>query len=550
MASIDVASIANLHLESHDEIRRRTASYYQTVTTNNRLVEWERCRRRFPYFLHYLTMPDANKGRIKYALWPHLIAIAQDWETGDNWIEAKARQLGYSWLLAAYDVWLGTFREHAVILSFSINLLESKELIKKVVALNEGLPWWLRKDFAEQSKTELVWKGTHASMSGLSSTGTGGRSFTATLVQTDEHSFHLNAPEHYAAYRAAIADGGQHISVSTGNGLGNLWASFLLSSNKNSGYKKRFNPWSVRVDRDEAWYEGELQAYMQRVLDPNSPEFGKHPKLFYRENPSKLEDVFETFVGLVFDCFDKQTHLRDPWLEWKDAKWRFAGVDPGQGDPGAINIVAEDQYGNAIALDEKHWPGPMTEDEITSYLMQWHRKAPFNGIAVDGNEGTLIATLVARGLPAFAANKDRGTGIGHVYGRLLGQSLFVSPACSWTETEFGQYEWRKGTSPGAGDSWLTSTPVDHHGDHMDALRYALMALAQAKSQSGSLPERGTQPHFDHMLEGEKPLVLEWHEKEKAYSDPGVRKISSKVRGPDYRRRKLQPSMRRMGRRRR
>ena len=97
---------------------------------------------------------------------------------------------------------------------------------------------------------------------------------------------------------------------------------------------------------------------------------------------------------------------------------------------------------------------------------------------MDWAEGTLIATLKARGLPAFPANKDRGVGIGLVASRLTAGNLALSPDCVNTIKEYHSYRWKVKRAAGEADPYATSTPEDNHADAMDAQRYTLMGLSQ------------------------------------------------------------------------
>lgn len=522
--------IANLKNTDVDAQQARFEAWAAIQTGNVTTKEWRRCEARFGYFLRYVRIPDANKGLIPYEIWPYLLEIADDWQGGESWIEGKARQLGYSWLLAAYDVWIGTFRDYARVLSFSINQRESDELLQKVVHINDNLPEWIRVEFSEKRHDYVKWGATNAEMSALPSTGQAGRGYTATLVQTDEWAFHMNAAEHYSAYRSAIADGGQHIAVSTGNGTFNIFYRYFTSSSAAVPYRKRFNGWRARPGRDAAWLERERAAFLVEALNPDSDEFGKHPGLFKRENPETIDEMFEVFVGLVYDCFDRFVHVKGAVFTWQSAKYRVAGVDPGQGDPFAMGAFGESEGGHVHQFAEFYRQGVVSEDVAADWLMIWHRIAPFDGIYVDNIEGTLIATFQSRGLPAYPANKERRTGIGHVYGRLYARNFTIDPTCTSHIKEYQEYQWarvKKGQQ-----EWATSTPEDHHGDGMDETRYALVGLAKGFEHAPS--KEVAQPAW-HRKSDVKTMVMPVPTVPGAVRDAGVKNAPAR-RGPNYARR--------------
>lgn len=465
------------------------------------LAEYLMCAQSFPYFLRYVKLRDSNRGVIPMQLWPHVIQVAEDWQTGESWLEGKARQLGFSWELAAYDVWILLFREMARILSISAGERESVELLEKVKFIHRNLPPFLYKRPSTDNASSLAIAATGAEMRALPSTENAGRSFQATLVQLDEAAFHPYAGENYAAYHPAVADGGQEIFVTTGNGPSGLFFDFF--NDPTSGYRKRFTGWRARPDRDDDWYARELAAF--------TAAGERHPLLFKRENPETVEEMFAAFFGLVYDMFEESRHVKAEPFAWKDAQYRVAGVDPGQGDPCAVTPIGELNE-HAHQFDEMYRQGVTTYDEIADYLIRWHLRAPFNGIFVDSIEGTLIATLRAKGLPAYPANKERGIGIGHVAGRLANETFTVSPDCRHTIREFHSYRWKERRTPGEADPYATSTPQEHHGDAMDGDRYALVGLSQffsgRKRETAYPTFAPVKPKDDPTREGRDPLAVE------------------------------------------
>ena len=474
-----------------------------TVSLDYALAETMKCEMSFPYFFftYGRIKSDRGSGVIPVTRWPYLEEIAETWQGGGNFVEGKARQLGYSWALAHYDNWILRFRKNARILSISIGQRESGELLDKVKFVHSHLPSFLRLKPHLDNETEFGLLKTGSSMLALPSTKSAGRGEKATLVQTDEWAFHGYAGENFSAYRNAIADGGQHIAVSTGNGPSGMFYDYF--QNTPDTYTARFNPWSSRPDRDQEWYDRELEIF--------TAAGDRHPLLFIRENPSSIEEMFTAFYGLVYDMFKPETHMVEPEFSYRDAKWRIAGIDPGQGDPAAITVVGESDKGQAHVFGPVFYQqGITTAQDIYEYLKQWYDQAPLHAVVVDGAEGTLIATLnawFARDYgrqPVVAANKDRGIGIGLVAGRLRNQSLTIDSSEKAAQKEFQSYRWKERTAAGEADPYTTSTPVEHHGDIMDTIRYGLMYLAQFCANSRR--KVVGQPAYDKPPEPAKKLV--------------------------------------------
>lgn len=444
------------------------------------VAEFLRCRDSFAYYLRrYGAVKNTERrsgGVVRFEMWPHLVEMAELMSSGASIMLGKSRQLGASWLIANFDSWGITFRNDFRVLSISMGQRESSALLEKVRFCLDAQPEWMRRSRTKDNETRIDF-GNGSGIVALPSTPNAGRSETASVVQTDEFAFHEYAGENFAAYRNAIADGGQHIIVTTGNGPSGMFFSMWNDQNPEFPYVKRFWPWHIRPDRDETWYERERAAFLAGGE--------KHPLLFIRENPSTVEEMFTAFHGLVYEDFADSAHVLPPVTEYADCRWRVAGVDPGQGDPAAIAIIGEDVDGNAHQYGpEFYQQGATSAQDIYDHLAFWCRRGRLHGVAVDGAEGTLIATLNAwfeRDFgyrPVHAANKEREMGIGHVASRLRARTLTVGPECRNAIREYRSYRWKERRAPGEADPYLTSTPVDHHADMMDATRYALVFLAQ------------------------------------------------------------------------
>lgn len=446
-----------------------------TVSQDYAIAEILKCRDSFPYFLFtYCRIRDDRRGAIPFERWPYLEEVAESWARGDSCIEGKSRQLGYSWTLASFDNWVLMFRNNANILSISIGERESKALLGKVKFVYDHLPDWMKLRKLVDNEEQFGFIKTKSLIIALPSTKSAGRGETATLVQTDEWAFHPYAGENFSAYRPAIADGKrQHIAISTGNGPTGMFHDYFVDTTNH--YVKRFNPWSARPDRDEEWYERERAAYLAD---------GKGALLFIRENPSTVNDMFTAVVGLVYESFKPEVHMRSVEFHYEDSLWRVAAVDPGQGDPAAISVIGESEGGHAHQFGVFRQEGVTSARDIYEYLKPWYERAPLHAVVVDGAEGTLIATLnewFVRDFgrkPVVAANKERGVGFGLVNSRLELATFTIEPDANWTKREFQSYRFSERRSPGEADPYTTSTPIDHHGDILDTIRYALMYLSQ------------------------------------------------------------------------
>lgn len=472
-------------------------------TSADAVREWLRCGSSFWYFCTtYVKVSDPHRGIIPFEPWPHLEPVADSWQAGASTIDGKGRQLGFSYIVSAFALWKMTFFQLSRILAISMGERESKALLGKVTDIRKNLPTWLQLTVAKDNSTELSFT-NGSSMVALPSTENAGRSETASVVISDELAFHPFAGENYAAYRSAIADGGQHIIISTGNGPAGLFANFWNGSGVEEAtpYIRRFTPWSARPDRGREWYDREYRAFLSAG--------DKHPLLFIRENPSTPEEMLTAFFGLVYDVFKPAIHIRSAQTAYEACQWRVAAVDPGQGDPAAISVIGQNKAGHAHQYGEWRKEGVTTIDHIWRTLVWWYRRAPLHAILVDDEEGTIVATLNARFRKVFGlnqdivhkANKDRPVGIGQVAARLERGDFTIEPGHAHTLREFQSYRWQTRRATGETDPYTTSTPVDHHGDLLDTIRYCLMHIAQYLV--GKLTKQVGGPNYSNRLPGEE-----------------------------------------------
>ena len=420
----------------------------------------------FVSFLDYLRgiqIEDATtQAVIPYELWPHLVERAECWERGESEVILKARQLGLSWLVAAYTAWL-LRKPHANVLMLSQGELYAKALLDKVRFINahhpHGVP--LRVD----NVTELVAAGT---VRALPSTKDAGRGFTGSLVVIDEAAFHPWASENYKAYRPTVADGGQLIMLSTANGpAGFFFEQYQSASRGQSDYRGVFIPWSARPGRDTEWLNRERLNWSEEE--------------FKQEYPSSADEAFVASAGLVFPTFTEQRHVLPTPPEFGDCKYRIIGIDPGGSDPTAlvaVGIYYRDGLPHLHVYDMLYRRGAVSIDAMATWM--YGLGAPIDYIVGDfGKESPYVAQFTAYGFPTTGANKDKGARISLHQWALERDMLTISPHCEPLIREYYTY-WHDAKSPNPN---ATKTPEDHHADGLDALGYVIVSVLEGMRRS-------------------------------------------------------------------
>src|SRR3990167_10809182 len=78
-----------------------------------------RAERSFLYFLQWCSIrsSEGGRGKIPFALYDYQQEVAERWEAAywsdhlDGYVELKARQIGFSWLLAAFLLWATMYHQ-------------------------------------------------------------------------------------------------------------------------------------------------------------------------------------------------------------------------------------------------------------------------------------------------------------------------------------------------------------------------------------------------------------------------------------------------------
>ncbi len=199
-----------------------------------------------------------------FKLWPAQVQVLWALMTTRLVIILKARQLGISWICCWYALWLCLFQPGKVVLLFSKGQAEANELLRRIMALYERLPQWLRDAAPALTKcntSEAAWSNGSRVLS-LPASQHAGSGYTASLVILDEAAKLQFADGLFAALKPTIDAGGQLIVLSTAAGIGNLfhrlWTRAVGGLN---AFTAIFLPWWSRPGRDQIWYAAQLAEY-------------------------------------------------------------------------------------------------------------------------------------------------------------------------------------------------------------------------------------------------------------------------------------------------
>lgn len=229
---------------------------------NSKIQEWLRCSLSPEYFLrnHCFLQDRAKKATIRFEPWPHLIDLIHLFLEEKLIIILKARQLGISYLVAGYCLWMAKFNENVKVLFLSQGEEEAFDLLAKCIFIDNHLPDYLKTTRYPDQKGVIGFPDSGGEMKALPSTEKAGRSTDASIVVCDEWEFHPYAEQNFAALKPTIdAVGAQFIGLSTADKTKLIEKSFFKQKYKgamagDSNFKHRFLSWELRPGRTQEWF--------------------------------------------------------------------------------------------------------------------------------------------------------------------------------------------------------------------------------------------------------------------------------------------------------
>ncbi len=254
-------------------------------------AEWRKCARDEPYFLRkYWHIAHPAHGRILFDLRDAQSAALTHWDNHRYSLTLKARQIGWSTLVAAHQFWLAFFHPDQNIIDLSRTEREAVQLLRKTKYGFSHLPSWMV-DRGPRSLVEhqqRMFFGNGSQIVSMPSASDPARGESATLIVVDEWAFLPNPEEAWSSIEPVADVGGRIIGLSTANGSGNFFHHLWVgSSTGNNKFEPMFYPWSATEDRDDAWYESKVESML--------------PWQLAQEYPTTPEEAFVKSGNPVFD---------------------------------------------------------------------------------------------------------------------------------------------------------------------------------------------------------------------------------------------------------
>lgn len=337
------------------------------------MAEMARCRVDPAWFVStYGQVYDATARQwVPFRLWPAQVGALSAIAEHRLLVALKARQLGMTWLVLSYALWLMLFRPAATVLLFSKRDDEAIELVSRLRGMFDRLPDWLRCGVVASAAHD--WRLVNGSRA-LAFPTTGGRSYTATMAIVDEADFAPDLDALLGAVKPTIDAGGRLVLLSTVDKSRpeSAFKRVYWSGGPDRAWFRLFLGWNSRPDRDLAWYEVQKADILARTggLD------GLH-----QEYPASDAEALAP----------RTSDVRFPaaWLAL--CSGLGASVVDGPAVPG-LECYAEPGPGRAYVIAADPAEGNPQSDESAATVLEW-------------DMGVEVASLAGRFDPAvFAAH--------------------------------------------------------------------------------------------------------------------------------------------------
>ena len=262
-----------------------------TLSELKKEAEWRKCCKNERYFLeNYWNIAHPAHGRILFDLRSAQAEALEHLQEHRYSLTLKARQIGWSTLVAAHQFWLAFFHADQNIIDLSRTEREAVLLLRKTKYGFKHLPDWMleRGPKSLMEHQQRMGFDNGSLITSMPSASDPARGESASLIVVDEWAFLPNPEEALASIEPVADIGGRIIGLSTANGSGNfyhqLWVGASTGANK---FAPMFFPWSATEDRGDSWYQEKIESML--------------PWQLAQEYPTTPEEAFVKSGNPVFD---------------------------------------------------------------------------------------------------------------------------------------------------------------------------------------------------------------------------------------------------------
>ena len=289
----------------------------------------------FLYFLdEYCWIEDKETSEaIPFKLWDSQKNILHNFLTSYRLIILKARQLGLTWLCAAYALWLCITKPLQLVVVISAKEDWAIEFLDRVKFILQRMPTWLYPPIEKQTGLILSFRhqdGTVSEIKSLPTTPEGAQSKTPTLLILDETARNRYIRQIWAASKPGIdVAKGRIILISNSikDGVGWGWTRDIFSRSIKglNDFNRIFMPWWDRPDRPKDFKARQLQE-------------GMDPEDFSQHYPETEQEAISAITGSYFGKTLARHNQTAPGLIGKLQKNRDKEIEFAQVQKGILEV--------------------------------------------------------------------------------------------------------------------------------------------------------------------------------------------------------------------
>jgi len=272
---------------------------------------------------------ETKDGATPFILWPGQARVARQLVSGTWVLALKGRQVGFTWVVAAYVLWRLTFEKVYSVVVVNQEKQYAYDFIERVRYMYDHLPDWSRMELTKDTMSLLrFWAGDkRTEVLSVAGSSKAARSKTGDLFVGDEGS---RIPALGATLTAVLPvlekRGGQAILMSTSAGptgdFKGVWDATFGEHGENlnedgvgpTRFMPMFIHWSEVPGRDHAWY-----AQQAAELGHLSPVALK------QEHPNTIAEAWEHAMGRLFPLFGQQNigtiQITDRFTRYRSIDW-------------------------------------------------------------------------------------------------------------------------------------------------------------------------------------------------------------------------------------
>jgi hypothetical protein len=355
--------------------KTKTNSFAISLTEET-AKELGRCYQDVGYFINkYCHIYDAVAGEwVPFDLWDAQADTLRTIHLHQLTVILKARQLGMTWLVLAYALWLMVFRPVASIMLYSRRDTDAIYLLSddRLRGMFARLPDWMKSGHDTTADNAHEWGLETGSIVRAFPT-TAGDSYTSTLVVVDEADLSPDLNALMRAVKPTIDNGGKMVLLSRADKsspVSEFKNVYINAVEGKNDWVSVFLPWWTHPKRDDAWYQRQIRDIQSRT--------------------GSLDDLYEQYPATDIEAIKpREMDKRIPYV-WLTEVYQSLDGDDLLGMQG-LTVYKKPEKGREYVIGADPAEGNPNSDDSAATVM-------------DVDTGEEVAVLVGKLQPSFFAN--------------------------------------------------------------------------------------------------------------------------------------------------